>query len=438
MGGMSATDAPRELAEHEDSLSILDLVVVLVKHWRLIVGGTVVGGLMITGYALLTMYLPGSSPFNLLPTIYRPEAKVLLLDRNSSGLSRLNLVFAEAQDSIRQMVTRNPVVGQVGSAATVAQELLSGRTIHDQIIDEFHFIERYGFTDKARTRARSLTEKSLQYDYDVASSVLSIAYEDTDARFAAAVLAHTLELLEQRFHALSMETVLLKKQHLEERLAVAVADRQAAQERLVTFQRAYGGGFVGIPEQPSSRVQFPTVQLLSDYKQQLLSKEVEMESRRGFLTANDPGLVQLQSEIRILQQVLAELQSGFHYFSAQTIPQEELPRVIANYLNLRRDLQIQEDNYLRLRGQFELTRIEETNPSRTFQVIEAVEVPEIKHKPSRPQVCVVGTVIAFLLSVLLAFCLEYVARVRADPTEAAKLGAIREQLGGRSRAPAGG
>ena len=182
---------------------------------------------MITGYALLTMYLPGSSPFNLLPTIYRPEAKVLLLDRNSSALSRLNLVFAEAQDSIRQMVTRNPVAGQVGSAATVAQELLSGRTIHDQIIDEFHFIERYGFTDKARTRARSLTEKSLQYDYDVASSVLSIAYEDTDARFAAAVLAHTLELLEQRFHALSMETVLLKKQHLEERLAVAVADRQA-------------------------------------------------------------------------------------------------------------------------------------------------------------------------------------------------------------------
>ena len=235
-----------------------------------------------------------------------------------------------------------------------------------------------------------------------------------------------------------MEAVLLKKQHLEERLALAFADRQAAQERLVTFQRAHGGSFVGIPEQPSSRVQFPTVQLLSDYKQQLLSKEVEMESRRGFLPANDPGLVQLQSEIRILQRVLAELQGGFHYFSAQTIPQEELPRVIANYLNLRRDLQIQEDNYLRLRGQYELTRIEETNPSRTFQVIEAVEVPETKHKPSRFQVCMVGIAIAFLLSVLLTFFLEYLACVRADPTEAAKLAAIREQLGGRSGAPAGG
>ena len=159
-----------------------------------------------------------------------------------------------------------------------------------------------------------------------------------------------------------------------------------------------------------------------------------MESRRGFLPANDPGLVQLQSEIRILQQVLAELQSGFHYFSAQTITQEELPRVMANYFNLRRDLQIQEDNYLRLRGQYELTRIEETNPSRTFQVIEAVEVPETKHKPSRSQVSMVGIVIAFLLSVLLTFFLEYLARVRADPTEAAKLAAIREQLGGRSRA----
>ena len=49
----------------------------------------------------------------------------------------------------------------------MVQELLAGRTIHDQITDEFNFIERYGFADKARTRARKLIENSLQYEYDV-------------------------------------------------------------------------------------------------------------------------------------------------------------------------------------------------------------------------------------------------------------------------------
>ena len=420
---MSVPDASPEAAEYDDSLSLLDLVGVLVKRWRLIVGSTVAGGLLIFAYALLTLYLPSSSPWNLLPNIYRPEARVLLLERESSGLSTLNVELGEA-DSLRSFVIRNRV-GGVGSSATLAQELLAGRTIHDRIIDEFDFVARYGFTDKARTRARGLAERSLQYDFKAESAVLSIAYEEADAEFAAAVLARTLELLQQRFRALTMEAVLLKKQHLEEGLSVAGTDRQAAQERLVAFQQAHG--LMLIPEQP-----LETVRLLAEFNKELLSKEVEMRSLRGVLRANDAAVVQLQSETRIMQQALDELQTGFRYFSAQTIPQDELPGLVADYLKLRRDLGIQEDNYLRLRGQYELTRIEETDPSRTFQVIEAVEVPAIKHWPSRPLVGVVGTLIVFLLSVLLAFFLEYLARVRADPTEAAKLAAIREQFGWRS------
>ena len=430
---MSETETLRERAEHDDSLSLLDLVVVLVTHWRLIVGTTVVGGLLIIAYTMLTMYLPSSSRFNLLPTIYRPEAKVLLRDRDSTAVSRLNLSLADAQDSIRQMVIRNTVVGQLGSGATLAQELLAGRTIHDQIIDEFKFIERYGFTDAARTRARKLIANSLQYEYDVASSVLSIAYEDTDADFASAVLARTVELLEQRFRTLSMETVLLKKQHLEERLAVALADREAAQEHLVSFQRAYGEGVLQVGAHSAGSVRLPTLQLLTDYRQQLLSREVEMESRREYLPTNDPGLVQLQGEIRILRQVLAELQGGFRYFSAQTIPQDELPRVVADYFNLRRDLQMQEDHYLRLRGEYELTRIEETDPSRTFQIIEAVEVPEGKYQPNRGQTSLIGTLIVLLVSLVIAFFLQYLSRVQTNPTEAGKLLSIREEVGWRSR-----
>ena len=432
---MSETDTLREPAEHDDSLSLLDLVVVLVTHWRLIVATTVVGGLLISAYTILTMYLPSSSPFNLLPTLYRPEARVLLLHRNSSALSRLNLSLADAQDSIRQMVIRNTVVGQVGSGATLAQELLAGRTIRDQITDEFHFIERHGLTDAARTRARNMIANSMHYDYDAKSSVLSIAYEDTDAGFAAAVLSRTLEFLEQGFHELSMETVLLKKQHLEERLAVAIAHREAAQESLVVFQRAHGNGFVEFGEQGAGAGQLPTLQLLADYKQRLLSKEMELESRRDYLPKNDSGLVQLQSEIQILRQLLAELQGGFRFFSAQAIPQDELPRVMADYLNLRRDLQIQEDNYLRLRGQYELTRIEETDPSYTFQVIERVEVPETAHRPNRWQVCLFGTLIVFLMSVLLGFFLDYLSRSRSDPAKAAMLARIREQTRWRSRDP---
>ena len=123
-----------------------------------------------------------------------------------------------------------------------------------------------------------MAEKSLRNDFDVDSAVLSITYEETDAEFAAAVLEHIVELLEQRFHDLTMETVVLKKQHLEERLAVVGADRQAAQDRLVAFHRAYG--IIDLQEQS-----LELAQLLADYKRELLSKEVEMQSLRELLPA---------------------------------------------------------------------------------------------------------------------------------------------------------
>ena len=414
---MSVPDAPSHAAEQDDTVSLLDLVGVLVRRWRLIAGSTTCGALLIFAYVLLTMYLPPSSPWNLLPDIYRPEAKVLLLERDSSRLSVVNLALERA-GSLGELLGG---VGGGGSSAALAQELLAGRTIHDRIIDEFDFVARYGITDNPRTRARALAERSLKYEFDLESAVLSISYEETDPEFAARVLKRTLGLLEQRFHALTMETVVLKKQHLEERLAVVGNDRQAAQDRLVAFHRAYG--IIDLQEQS-----LELAQLLADYKRELLSKEVEMQSLRESLPASDPSVVQLQGQIDIVRQVLDELQTGFSSFSAQTIPQDELPGVAADYLNLRRDLEIQEQIYALLREQYELARIEESDPSRTFQVLEAVEVPEVKHWPSRALICVVGTLIVLLLSMLLAFFLEYLVRVRADPVEAAKLAAIREQL----------
>ena len=420
---LPVSDAPPEAVAHDDAVSLLDLLGVLVRRRRLIIGTTTASAVAILAYAVLSLSLPSSSPFNLLPNIFRPEAKVLLLEGSSSGLPALSAAFlGNGGLGLGQLLGG----GGGGSSAALAQELLAGRTIQDQIIAEFDFFGRYELTDLARTRARGLAEQALQYEYDVESAVLSIAYEDTDPEFAAAVLTRTLELLERRFHALTMETVLLKKQHLEERLAVVGADRQAAQERLVAFHQAYG--IIDIREQS-----LELARLLADYKRELLSKEVELQSLREFLPATDPSVVQLQSQIGIVRQVLDELQTGFRYFSAQTIPQDELPGVAADYLNLRRDLEIQEQIYALLREQYELTRIEESDPSRTFQILEAVEVPEIKHRPSRSRVCVVGTLIGFLLSVLLAFFLEYLARVRADPAEAAKLAAIRGQLGWRPR-----
>ena len=412
----SVSERSPEAVEHDDALSLLDLVGVLVRRRRLIASVTVAGTLLVFGYALLSLVLPATSRWNLLPDIYRPDAKVLLAEEDSSGLASLGL-GTEGSGALGQLLG----VASGNSSAALAQELLAGRTIHDQVIDEFRLIERFPDAEHPRSRARSLVAESLQYEFDPESAILTVAYEDRDREFAAAVLARILVLLEQRFRSLTMETVSLRKQHVEERLAAVSADRQEAQDRLVAFHRATV--IVDIQEQSieSGRLQ-------AEYKRELLTKEVQLQSLREFLPDSDAAVVQLNSEIEVVRRVLDELQSGFSSFSAQTIPRDDLPAVAAEYLNLSGDLQLQEQLYSVLRQQYELTRIDETDPSRTFQVIEPVEVPEVRHRPNRALVCMIGSLTALLVSILAAFFLEYLVRVRSDPVEAAKLAAIRANL----------
>ena len=417
-----AAERPQS-AEQDDALSLLDLVGVLVKRRWLIAAVTVAGTLLVFGYALLSLALPADSQWNLLPDLYRPDAMVLLSEEESSGLASLAL-GSEGTGALGQLLG----VSAGNSSAALAQQLLAGRTIHDQIVDDFGLIERFRAAEHPRSQARGLVSRSLQYEFEPESAILTIAYEAPDPEFAAAVLARILALLEQRFRALTMETVSLRKQHVEERLAAVGADRQAAQDRLVAFHRAKG--IVDIQEQSTE-----SGRLLAEYKRELLTKEVELQSLREYLPDGDASVVQVHSQIEVLRRVLDELQSGFSSFSPQTIPRDELPGVAAEHLNLSRDLELQEQLYSVLRQQYELTRIDETDPTRTFQVIEPVEVPEVSHWPNRALVCVVGAGTAFLVAVLAAFFLEYLVRVRNDPVEGAKLAAIRAhwRAGGRSR-----
>ena len=137
-------------ADRDDTVSLLDLVRVLVRRRWLIVGLTVIGALLIFGVLLLSLLLPSSSRWNPLPEIYRPEARVLLVEA-SGGASLLDNLSGAGLAGLAQLSG----LGGSGHSAELAQELLAGRTLHDRIIDEFDFAGRYQLpASRARAPAR--------------------------------------------------------------------------------------------------------------------------------------------------------------------------------------------------------------------------------------------------------------------------------------------
>ena len=418
--------APPRPTDCADSISMLDLVQVLAKRKWLITVITAGAGLIILAYVALTLRLPADNSWNLLPNVFRPQVEVLVLDRNSN--SALAGAFGEAS-SVGSLASLLGVSAPVNNSAALAMALLDGRTIHDQIATEFDFAGRYGLIGpEGAEHARRRVDATLTYEYSVDANILTISYEGIDAELATRILRRAVEILADRFRSLTMETVRRKKAFLEERLAEVEDERDAAQDALVTFQQQYG--IVDLVAQSRQ-----TMGLIAQYRRERLTQELEMQRMLEYRSADDAGVVQIRNRIDLLDQLIGQLETGGQLFGGGAIPQAQLPSLSVEYLNLTNELKLQEAIYALLRQQYETVRIEETDTSQIFQVVEQAEVPVLRHRPSRSRVVIVLTVTAFLVSVLVAFVLESLERAGRDPKRAEKLASIRAQLARGRRRP---
>lgn len=420
---MKRIEDDRDYIAEEDTISLLDLLSVLVKRRWLIIGMTLFAAAFILGISVLSLKLPANSRWNFLPNYYKPEVQVLVKGASEGSSAISQMLSSSNLGSLAGLIG----VGAGGSSsAELAQALLKGNTIKDQVAEKFNFRERYNITEHPRTTARKKITASLDVEFDSKSSILTISYKDTDPEFATRVVNRIVELLEKRFKDLTLEKVRMKKQFLEERLKDVEKELKKAQDNLVAFQKKYG--IVDITTQAEQHIK-----MVADLTSQVYSKEIQLQTLKEYLGDNNPQIIRLKNEIDKTNQLISELKQGFKEFSGETIPQEMLPAVSAQFLNLKRDLTIQETIYSMLRQQYETTKIEETDTSQTFQIIEKAEVPEVKAGPSRSKISIIFTITAFFISIFIAFILEYFDRVEKDPVESVKLEEIKNMLRLRKR-----
>ncbi len=416
--GTRAIEDDRDYVAEEDTISLLDLIAVLVKRRKLIIGMTLGGALLIVGISILTIKLPPDSKWNILPNIYEPKVEVLV--KGTTGTSSISQMLSSSS-GLGALAGLMGLSGASNTSAELAMALLEGNTIKDEIAKQFNFVKRYHIEKYPKTTARNIIQSALDTEYDSKTNILTIGYKDIDPVFATKVLNQIVKLLEKRFKDLTLEKVRIKKQFLKERLETVGKDLKKAQDALVNFQRKHG--IVDIEAQAQEQIK-----LIADLTSQVYSKEVELQTMKSYLRPNDPKIVRLQNEINKMNALIVELRKGFKEFSGEAIPQEKLPMVSAQYLNLKRDLKIQETIYTMLRQQYETAKIEETDTSQTFQILEHAEVPEVKSAPSRSKICIIFTITVFFLAIFLAFVLEYFERVKKDPVESLKLKEIQAMI----------
>lgn len=284
--------------------------------------------------------------------------------------------------------------------------MLKSRTISDKLISRFNLKERY--EAKTMDEARKVLEK-ITTVVDGKTGLLSVSVEEKDAKFAA-VLANAyieeLILLNKNFAITeaSKRRLFFEKQLVEgkENLANAEVAMLKMQERTGVIQfESQVKGVIGT---------------IAQLQATIASKEIELGSMREYATDNNPDVLRLKKEIQGLTGNLNKLNKGQSGGDANLmIASGKIPGVGIEYIRSLREVKFHEAMFEALTKQYEMAKIDEAKDSSLIQLLDPAVPAELKSKPLRASLAILGVFFGIMLGILIALLRDAYQRSRATP-----------------------
>ncbi len=382
----------------DDEISLLDLLIVLAKHKKLVVGLPFVVAVLAAGISLV------------LPNSYTGITRIL---PPQQGQSTSGALLAQLGG-----IATGLVGGAVKSPNDVYVAMLKSRTVSDRLIQRFDLMRVFGvkYLSQARSELTGVTNIVPGKD-----GIITIEVVDKDPKRAADLAnAYVDELL--KFTQSLAVTDASKRRLFFERQLEQARDNLANAEQAARLAMDKGG-LVQVEGQGRAIIE-NTARL----RGQITVKEVQIGAMRTFATDNNPDLRLAQQELESLKRELARIEGASG--SKSGIGRENDSSGIDS-VRLLRNVKYQETVYDLLAKQFELAKIDEARDSAVVQVMDKAIVPDRRSKPYRTMIVLVSALVGLFLAIVLAFFREAMANARMDPRQAARLLALKRYLAWR-------
>lgn len=401
--------------EDEDEISLLDLAAVLWKRKIIVIGVTALAIVGVLGYAIGSILLPPEKSY--LPNVYTPRALMLIQTGSSSGVSA-----ALAASGLSSIAGMAGISGAGNTNGQLAKTLATSNTLLDALNAKFDFTTRYKVKKSVVSSTREAIKKHYSASLDEKSNIFTISFEDIDPKFAKEVVDEAVALLSARFATLSGDKTIQQKELLEKKLGEVENSVRELEARVKAFQNKYGVTQV-------EALAAEQVTIIARLRSELILKEMEISNYEKISRVNDPQMIQLKNEREALLAKIKEIETGVGTGSRVMPSQRELPGIAFEYAKLQRDLLVQTELFKILTQQYELAKLNAAGQEPVFQVLEMAEVPDKKSGPSRAMICIVATMAGFFFSILLAFVMESVEKIRNDPQAVARFKALSSKKG---------
>lgn len=387
-----------ERNEHgvSDDISVVDILIVLAKHKKMIGTVTIAAAVLSIAVSLI------------LPNGYKGTTKVLPPQQTQSSaaalLSQLGGI-AGAAVAAGAPGLKNPNDLYIG--------MLKSRTVADHLISRFNLMKVYETDSLERAR------KTLESNTTITSGkdgLITIDVEDRDQKLVAPMANAYVTELFGLMKTLAVTDASQRRLFYERQLQ-ATKDNLANAE--VALKRTMDARGV-ISVDAESRAILETVARL---KAQASAKQIQLSAMGAFLTPTNPEYRRAEEELTSLRAELAKLENG----SGASVEKGASATGLEN-IKLLRELKYQQMLYEVLAKQYEVARIDEAKDPSIIQVLDPAVQPERKSKPRRPLIVVLTTTIALFVAIGWAFVAESRRKALMTPEGAAQWAELKSHL----------
>lgn len=380
--------------EAASEFTILDLLIVLAKHKKLILGLPLAVAVISAGISLT------------LPNAYQATTKLLPPQQPQSGASALLSQLGGAAGLAGIGGMKNPGDLYIG--------ILKSRTVADNLIARFDLKKRYDTKSQEAARNRLQGSTVIVAGKD---GMITVDVEDQDQKFVAGLTNAYVDELQRLTRTLAITEASQRRVFFEQQL-------ETAKNNLAKVEMALKGamdtrGVISVDSE--SRAILETAARL---KAQVSLKEIQLGSMRAFVTAQNPEFRRATEELGSLRNELAKLEGG----RAGVAQPSENNQAGLDNIQLMRDLKYYQMLYELLAKQYEVARLDEAKEPSLIQVLDPAVEPERKSKPKRALIVLAATLMSGFAAVVWVFFSTAKQRAMAVPAQAARLNELKSYL----------
>ncbi len=384
---------------NEDSVNLLNYLMILVKYRRFLILNTL-SVCLIIGLVSFLLPLWYTAHTSILP----PEADTSLLGLSSSLLGGFS---SAGEMSLPFMATPSDVISAI----------LQSRSVAEKILEKTDLMQVYNTQSKEEALKGLASHTRVKVSEE---GLVSLDFEDKDKKRAALVANLYIEELDRINRMTNSSRARNTRLFIEQRMVKTQKDLIQAEENLREFQEEHKT--ISLDEQMKI-----TIQAAADLKAEMVLNEIELNVLSQNLSPAHPQIQQLRTRIYQIRKQLEKLEFGDQDSLPEKnqvldVPFSEVPKLGLELARLTRDLKIQEAIFELLSSQHEQAKIQEAKDTPTIQILDRAFPPEKKSRPKRAMMVVLAGIASLFVGVVFVFGLEYLQNTqKRNPDEFEKI-----------------